>query len=246
MKDETPATGAGLASAEAEQRLRSTGEFVGAVTHALKGLLNGLEGGLYLAESGQRKGDQERVGRGLDMVKRNAARLRNMIGSALYYAKDREPDRQPLDLDQAVSAAAKAVALSAEPAGVEIEIRVEPATVAADPTAMNAILVDLLEQAIDACDAFQDGSKRVTLQIQAGEGGARIVISREGLLMDPQNLSRAVAPHYSPGGGDRSVLWAYAAGRAARMQGGTFQIDALPSGGMRFSVQLPAPEAEAR
>jgi signal transduction histidine kinase len=230
----------GDAAAEA----RSAGEFVGAVTHALKGLLNGLDGGLYLLESGYARDDRERAGQGLEMVKRNAALLRNMVGCVLYYAKSRAVDPQPVDLGEAAEAAARAVALPARQAGVELNAGSDGRTALVDPVALNALLVNLIEQSVDS---FGDQSPPAARKVEARvrlEGEELLVdVTHAGRALDSENRARVLSSLYVTRGCDRSVLWAFAAHRVAGMSGGRFEIEDAPDGGTRFRASLPARES---
>jgi signal transduction histidine kinase len=223
---------------------RSAGEFVGAVTHALKGLLNGLDGGVYLLESGYARDNRERADQGIEMVKRNAALLRNMVGCVLYYAKSRVADPQPVDLREAAEAAARAVAPSARQAGVELSAVSDGRTALVDPVSLNALLVDLMEQSVDA---FGDQSPPAARKVEARvrlEGEELLVdVTHAGRALDPENRVRILSSLYVSRGCDRSVLWAFAAHRVADMGGGRFEVEDAPEGGTRFCASLPARES---
>jgi PAS domain S-box-containing protein len=74
-----------------QSHLTSLGLLIGSVSHALKGLLNGLAGGMYLVETGYKKDNPDRVRQGWEIVQRNVGRIRATVSDILYYAKDREP-----------------------------------------------------------------------------------------------------------------------------------------------------------
>ena len=73
-----------------QSQLTSIGLLVGSISHGIKGLLTGLDGGIYLVNSGFEKDRPERVTKGWEMVQRNVDRIRSMVLDILYYAKDRE------------------------------------------------------------------------------------------------------------------------------------------------------------
>ena len=74
-----------------QSQLESIGLLISSVSHGIKGLLNGLNGGMYLVNKGLQTRDQPRVIKGWEMVQRNIERIRSMVLDILYYAKDREP-----------------------------------------------------------------------------------------------------------------------------------------------------------
>ncbi len=75
---------------ELQDQLTSIGLLVGSISHGIKGLLTGLDGGIYMVNSGFERDKPERVKKGWEMVQRNVDRVRSMVLDILYYAKDRE------------------------------------------------------------------------------------------------------------------------------------------------------------
>jgi PAS domain S-box-containing protein len=80
-----------------QSQLTSIGLLVGSISHGIKGLLTGLDGGIYLVSSGFEKDDRARVTKGWQMAQRNVERIRSMVLDILYYAKDR--DLAPAEAD---------------------------------------------------------------------------------------------------------------------------------------------------
>ncbi|MBI4832857.1 MAG: PAS domain-containing sensor histidine kinase, partial [Candidatus Lindowbacteria bacterium] len=85
-----------------QSQLTSLGLLIGSISHGIKGLLNSLDGGIYMVNTGLEKNKQDRVKQGWDMVQRNMSRMRSMVLDILYYAKDREPDWEPISAIEAV------------------------------------------------------------------------------------------------------------------------------------------------
>ncbi|MFH1575048.1 MAG: PAS domain-containing protein, partial [Acidobacteriota bacterium] len=81
---------------ELQSQLASVGLLIGSISHGIKGLLNSLNGGIYLVNKGLESGNQARLQQGWEIVLRNVSRIRSMVLDILYYAKDREPDYEPL------------------------------------------------------------------------------------------------------------------------------------------------------
>jgi len=138
---------------ELEDRLTQLGMLIGSVSHSLKGLLNGLSGGMYLVNSGFAKDDQERVRKGWSTVQRNADRIKAMVSDILYYAKDRVPSWEALS---ARAVAEDVVAMmesrSRELAvGVTLEVTTDIDRFEGDPQAVRALLGNLVENSLDAC-----------------------------------------------------------------------------------------------
>ncbi len=72
---------------ELQDNLSNLGLMVGSISHGIKGLLTGLDGGLYLLGSGLKTKDLIRIGEGSDILKMMVDRIRRMVSDILFYAK---------------------------------------------------------------------------------------------------------------------------------------------------------------
>ena len=102
-----------------QTQLSSIGLLISSISHGIKGLLNGLNGGVYLVNKGLAAEDHTRVAKGWDIVQRNIARIRSMVLDILYYAKDREPDWKPRSAGAIVQESAEAMRERAADLGLE-------------------------------------------------------------------------------------------------------------------------------
>jgi hypothetical protein len=66
------------------------GLMIGSVSHGIKGLLTGLDGGMYLLDSGFKKENQQQIREGWDTVRFMVGRIRGMVLDILYYAKEKD------------------------------------------------------------------------------------------------------------------------------------------------------------
>jgi signal transduction histidine kinase len=222
-------------------RLGSQSAFVGSLTHALKGLLSSLEGGVYLIESGLRKEDSRRVESGTAMLQRNLGRARTLVGNTLYYARDREVQWENLSLKEVVAASATACRRLAEQQGVSLETRAEDGTIRGDRFGVQALLANLAENAVLACGSENGvGTGRVILSGRLDPPWAILEVAHDGRPMERGTLAGALGPVYTPSGSDRAGLWIHAAWRIAAAHGGSLRTEsALPSG-EKFIASLPA------
>lgn len=231
-----------------QERLISQAELVGSLTHDLKGLLSGVEGGIYLVSSGVRKNKPERLEQGLEMMQRNLARLRRAIGNSLYYVKDREFDRQPLEADEVIRAAVEALAPRARQLGVELRAGEASGRCHADPLALPAALSNLLEYALEACEvAKQRPDPRVTMGARRVGEHLAFELLVEGFAMPDETQAFALDPYYATRGADRSHLGVHMARRLLRLHHGHLEIEADEGAGttrLRASLPIATPRQE--
>ena len=81
-----------------QDNLTSLGFLISSISHGIKGLLTGLDGGMYLINSGLDKKDQEQIQEGWDAVQLMVERIRNMVQNILFYAKERNLQWETVDV----------------------------------------------------------------------------------------------------------------------------------------------------
>lgn len=227
---------------ELQSQLASIGLLISSISHGLKGLLNGLNGGMYLVNKGLGSGDQARVVKGWDIVQRNVERIRAMVLEILYYAKDREPDWKPLDAAVLVDDVLQQVADRARESGVLCAAEVTPATgqFEGDEKAIRALLVNLCENSLDACRLDRKKpDHRVTLRARGDDGHVRFEIEDNGIGMEQETREKAFSLFFSSKGSEGTGLGLFVSHKIAKAHGGSIDIDSTVDVGTRFTVTLP-------
>ena len=227
---------------ELESRLTSLGLLVGSVSHGLKGMLNGLAGGMYLVDTGFKKDDQQRVGKGWDTVKRNVARIRSMVSDILYYAKDRVPDWQPLSALETAEDVQRTAQSRADELQVKLSAELDPNSgqLEADPQAIRSLLTNLLENSIDACRLDNKKSQHeVTLRVKGNNEHVHFEVEDNGIGMDQETREKAFSLFFSSKGMEGTGLGLFIADRIAQAHGGSIELDSQRGAGTRFTVSLP-------
>jgi len=135
-----------------EQEPSPLGTLVGAVAHALRGELTGLQGGLYLLRSGLEKGGRDRIEKGLAMLERNARRIQATVDDCLYYLKEREPLFEPVPVEGLLEELRLLIEARSRDAGAQARFCFESArgTLEADPKMIRAMVANVVSAAIDA------------------------------------------------------------------------------------------------
>ena len=227
---------------ELQSQLASIGLLVGSISHGIKGLLTGLDGGIYLVNSGFDKDKPERVKKGWEMVERNVERIRSMVMDILYYAKDRElalDDVDPKAMFEEIWAD-----LEKKASDIDVELTIDiPADVGivqADTMAVRAMLLNLLENSLDACRADKKKQERwVKLLVRRRPPHMEFDISDNGIGMDRETREKIFSLFFSSKGIRGTGLGLFIANKIADKHGGTINVVSEPGQGSRFVVQLP-------
>jgi signal transduction histidine kinase len=226
---------------ELESRLTSLGLLIGSVSHGLKGMLNGLAGGMYLVDTGLKKNDHERIHKGWDTVQRNVARIRSMVSDILYYAKDRVPNWEPLSAADVAREVCELTQPRAAELNVQLATDLDPAagTFEGDAGAIRALLLNLLENSLDACRLDPKKAGRVTLRLQGAPDQVRFGVEDNGIGMDRETRDRAFSLFFSSKGTEGTGLGLFIANRIAQAHGGTIELESERGAGTCFTVKLP-------
>jgi len=226
---------------ELESHLTSLGLLIGSVSHALKGLLNGLAGGMYLVETGFAKDKPDRVHKGWEIVKRNVDRIKGMVSDILYYAKDREPLWETVSAVELADEVCGLVRSKAEEHGIDLACELDDATgdFEADPRAVRSLLVNLLENSLDACrlDNKKDEHK-VTLRVKGLPDRVQFEAQDNGIGMDQETREKVFSLFFSSKGTEGTGLGLFVANRIARAHGGSIEPESEVGVGTKFVVEL--------
>jgi PAS domain S-box-containing protein len=227
---------------ELESQLTSLGLLIGSVSHGLKGLLNGLAGGIYLVNTGFKKEDQQRVQKGWEIVERNVGRIRNMVSDILYYAKEREPNWETVSAVEI----AEEVSSLVRPRAAEHEVRLKKIVdtsageFEADPRAVRSLLANLLENSVDACRLDSKKSDhQIVLEVDGTPDQVQFVVRDNGIGMDRETREKAFTLFFSSKGSEGTGLGLFISNRIASSHGGTIELRSDAGVGTHFVVRLP-------
>jgi PAS domain S-box-containing protein len=225
-----------------QSKLSSVGMIISSISHDLKGLLNGMDGGIYLVNSGLKKDDQQRVTTGWEMVLRNVDRVRSTVMDILYYARDREPDWQETRTRDIVGEVFELMKTKAADHNIEFttEFHSADGSFEADAKAVRSMLVNLVDNSLDACRL--DRSKEahaVTIRATGLEEHVQLEVEDNGLGMTDDVRDKAFTLFFSSKGSGGTGLGLFVANKIAQSHGGSIELESKEGEGSRFKVILP-------
>ena len=227
---------------ELQDQLTSIGLLVGSISHGIKGLLTGLDGGIYMVNSGFQRDKPERVKKGWEMVQRNVDRVRSMVLDILYYAKDRELTVEPISLASMIGDLRDGVAKKAEENSVDLQFHVPDhvGVFDGDSQAIRAMLINLLENSLDAC-RMDDGEKehRVTVTVKRSEPWMVIEVSDNGIGMDRETREKIISLFFSSKVLKGTGLGLFISNKIVDKHGGTIEVESEVGKGTKFIVRIP-------
>jgi PAS domain S-box-containing protein len=227
---------------ELQSQLASIGLLVGSISHGIKGLLTGLDGGIYMVNTGFEKQKTDRVEKGWAMVQRNVDRIRSMVLDILYYAKDRDLALAEIEVSQLMGEIHEGLANKAGLMDVVLKVDVAPdaGSFEGDTAAIRAMLVNVLENSVDACRAAGREAKReVRVRVHRLEPWMVFDISDNGIGMDRETRERIFSLFFSSKGIKGTGLGLFIAKKIVDKHGGEIDVESEPGQGSRFLIRLP-------
>ena len=225
-----------------QTQLESTGILVSTISHGIKGLLTGLDGGMYLVNSGLEKDNSQRIKQGWEMVTRNVERIRSSVLNILYYAKEREPNYETEPVSELAQEVLDVVESRAgeHVIGLEHDLDPDAGELNADPRAMRSLLINLIENALDACRVDKKKPEhRVAFRAIGEPDHVRFEIEDNGIGMDQETREKAFSLFFSSKGMEGTGLGLFIANNIAQAHAGTIEIESEVDKGTRFIVRIP-------
>jgi PAS domain S-box-containing protein len=230
-----------------QEHLSSLGLMMSSVSHAVKGMLTALDGGIYRIRSGLDKLDSPLMQDGLEDVQIIADRIRNAILDILYYAKEREIQPEMTDVQNVIDDVVQIVDPKMWKLSMEWICRFDPdlGGFMVDRGALRTALVNILENAVEACleDTSRD-THRIEFTVRKEESRVVFEIRDNGIGMDPEVQNRVFALFFSSKGQRGTGLGLFIARKVVQQHQGTITFSSEKGVGTTFVVRIPIfPEA---
>ena len=173
-------------------------------------------------------------------MKRNIERIRSMVLNVLYYAKDREIFWRSIDVVKMVSTVEEILTNRASQVGAELKMKSEEGTFDGDQDAIQSLLINLLENSLDACRVDKKKtSHEVSLSAYFSDDQMVFDIADNGIGMDQETKEKAFSLFFSSKGAEGTGLGLFIAHKIINGHHGTIDIESQLGEGSRFIVKLP-------
>ena len=227
---------------DVQNHLASLGLLLGSISHGIKGMLTGLDGGMYLLDSGLKKENEEQVQEGLNVIKQMVGRIRNMVLDVLLFSKERDLKKETVFVEEFVRDVASIIRSKALERRIAFECHCQPELGAFEIDAgfLRTALVNVLENALEAC--WDDGAKpdhAIHFQVRAVNGKVLFEVQDNGPGMDDDIRSHMFELFYSAKGRKGTGLGLYITDRTVRQHGGEIKVESQPGLGTHFFITIP-------
>lgn len=226
-------------------RLAAIGMVVTGMTHNIKNILNGLEGGVFVVNSALEDDNREGFKRGWEMVQRNVTKISNLANDLLMYAKDRRPVLTHVSLNEIIEETIEDITPYASKYQVAIRRDLDPniGLVHLDRPGIYRCILNLAANAVDACSELDLEKAAFILFKTRRLGSHRITIEirDNGVGMDKAVQKEIFTSFFSTKGYKGTGLGLLAARKVIDEHGGRITVASEPGHGSVFTIYLPDP-----
>lgn len=223
-------------------QLANLGLLVGSISHGIKGLLTGLDGGMYMMSSGFEMNKPERVQEGWHMVRRNVGQIRNVVLDLLHIAKEREPAWEVTEVRDLARNVVRTLKKKAEDLKIrfETDLTRDGGQCELDVKSFQAALINILENALDACRVdHQKPEHTVRFRLFPDGDDAVFEVEDNGIGMDRETREKMFSLFFSSKGTEGTGLGLFIANKVVEKHRGRIQVESRPGQGTRFTVRIP-------
>jgi signal transduction histidine kinase/CheY-like chemotaxis protein len=221
------------------EKMAAVGQLVSGIAHELNNPLTSIMGyAQLLLGHGLNASQFSEAGK----VFREAERARRIVKNLLYFARENEPERTRVDLNEIVerTLALRSYELKVEDILIERDLAPDLPETMADPYQLQQVVLNLLINAEQAL--LQDrGKGHVRIRTRLVEGSRiSIEVSDDGPGIPREIVSRIFDPFFTtkPAGLGTGLGLSIVYG-IVKQHDGEVTVENQPSGGARFVVELP-------
>lgn len=240
------------------ERLAAVGQTVATLSHHVKNVLQGIRGGSYLIELGLKQHkefvaaeepDMKKVTaaaamieKGWGIVDKNQEKISTLVLDMLTFSKERDPEPAPSNINQIVGDIIELMQQRAKDLDVEVVWKPQTniPTLMFDPDGLHRAVLNIVTNAIDACDQSEHGRVEVTTEYNADHRILRIVVVDNGSGIDPDDLENIFSLFVSKKGGRGTGLGLSVSQKILKEHGGRIHVESQVGKGSRFALELPA------
>jgi signal transduction histidine kinase len=233
---------------ELQDHLSSLGLMISSISHGIKGLLTGLDGGMYLLEKGFTQKNKGQIQEGWEIVKQMVEHIRKMVLDIIFYAKERDLKWEQIDALSFAEEIAKVFEpkIKNQGIGFEKDFDSKIGELEIDAGYVHSALLNILENAADACTRDKaKATHKIILSVKQDRDHILFTVTDNGVGMDPETCEKLFTPFFSLKGEKGTGLGLFIANKIIEQHGGEITVKSKLHQGTSFSIKMPKMQSES-
>jgi signal transduction histidine kinase len=226
------------------ERLAAVGETVAGLSHTIKNITGGLDGGMFVLGKGIELEDAAYVKQGWELVRGNVDRIKTLSLDLLKFAKTDRLEYRLVNPEQPAREVFDLMRSRAQDHGMELILDVSTglAPIQMDPVGIHQCLLNLVTNAIDACVDTEptDAAQRITLSVRPlTDGGIAYQVADTCCGMDERTQARVFQRFFTTKGEQGTGIGLMLTRTIVHRHNGTIDVTSQPGKGACFTINLP-------
>jgi signal transduction histidine kinase len=229
-----------MASQVQQERLAAVGQAIASLSHYIKNLLQGIQGGSHAVESGINRRELETVDKGWEIVSRNLGRINNLVLDMLSYSRQSAPNLVRTSVNAIVREVAELGSTAAAEKRVTLVTKLDTTLpeIGVDVDGIHHACLNLLNNAIEAV-APVTGRVEIATRLSPHASEVWITVADNGPGIPPEEQPNIFQAFYSTKGQKGTGLGLAAAQKIVQEHGGRLTMNSTPGEGAAFVIHLP-------
>jgi signal transduction histidine kinase len=223
-----------------QERLAAVGQAIASLSHYIKNLLQGIQGGSHAVESGILRKDVESIDKGWQIVSRNLHRINSLVLDMLSYSRQAPPN----PVRMSVNAIIREVTELAQPAAREKKVTLTSKLdttlpeIPVDPDGIHHACLNILNNAIEAVSPLS-GKVEVSTRLSAAGNEVCITVADNGPGIPAEDQPKIFQAFFSTKGQKGTGLGLAAAKKIVEEHGGRITLVSRTGEGTAVVIRLP-------
>jgi len=223
------------------ERLAAVGSTVAQLAHGVKNILTALQGGMYVIQSGIKKGSTERTNKGWEMLERNIQRITVLVRGFLSFSRGHSPKATLTDPGALARDVVEFYTAAAGEQGVQLlcDCQTDLREASLDQEDVRTCLENLVSNAIDACQSSQRDERMVKVVVFDENDTLVYEVTDNGVGMDCEIKSKVFTTFFTTKGLGGTGLGLMVTRKIVQQHGGTIEMESVKEEGSTFRIELP-------
>jgi signal transduction histidine kinase len=225
---------------EGSKELMTLGRYIALVSHGIKNILEGLQGGSYVIDEALKDKDIEMVKKGWNLVNKNIFDITDVVQNILYSSKDRPLKYNFASPGQLVKDAMVLFREKAAAFNIKLKDHINPDVpkVHLDAASICRVLNNLIWNALEACLADKQ-KKDHTVDVKLDfydKDHFMFEIRDNGIGMEQATQGKIFEEFFSTKGSGGTGLGLAVVDKVVNKHGGKIEVRSTPKKGTQFKV----------
>jgi signal transduction histidine kinase len=226
-----------------QKELITLGQSIALLSHGIKNILEGLQGGAYVVDEGFKDEDLQLAKRGWKIVSKNIYDVTDVVQNVLYSSKNRPLKYDTASPGQLVKDALALFRDKAAAFNIRLREQINPfvPNIKLDVGSVRRMLNNLIWNALEACINDQDKKNHfVSVKTDVfDDDHIMFEIADNGLGMDQSTQQNIFEEFFSTKGSGGTGLGLAVVEKVVNKHGGKIEVTSRPAKGTKFTVIFP-------